>query len=170
MARCKVCDHPSRSAIEVAMFTATTRAVALQFGLSKDSVQRHRATHLADALKAARASRERESTAIVRAEVDRETVSAESILDQLADLQARTLAALDRAEHDDDSRPADVARIVREVRENALAAARLCGLLKEGRGQTIDNRQQIAISVFGEISTDELRQLARLVPPVGAAQ
>jgi hypothetical protein len=171
MARCKVCDHPERSAIELVMSTATVRDVARQFGLSKDTVQRHRTLHLALALKAARASRERESTAIARVAVEREIVSAETILDQLADLQARTLAALDRAESDEDSRPTDIARIVREVRENALATARLCGLLKDGHGATIDNRVQIQINEFKPYSTDELRAVVRReLPPAGADQ
>jgi hypothetical protein len=135
------------------MPSATTRDIARQFGISKDVVQRHRTSHLGPAL--------------VRIAAAREDLGAETILDQLADLQARTLSALARVEADAEGRPADVGRLVREVRENALATARLCGVLKsDGRVSTIvDNRQQIAISVFGSLTTDELRSLVRLAPP-----
>src|SRR3954452_13895638 len=53
MARCKSCDHPERKRVEKALANgAAIRAVALKFGLSEDSLQRHWSRHVSDDAKA----------------------------------------------------------------------------------------------------------------------
>ncbi|TFC71401.1 hypothetical protein E3O45_15115 [Cryobacterium sp. TMS1-20-1] len=58
-ARCKVCAHSDREKIDAALATGTTNVAAGErWGMSKDAVRRHRASHLSKALMAVTAQRE----------------------------------------------------------------------------------------------------------------
>lgn len=57
--RCKVCAHPERPQIDAAIASGMNNSVAAEkWGLSKDGVRRHRASHLSLALMAVTAQRE----------------------------------------------------------------------------------------------------------------
>ncbi len=140
--RCTVCDHPQRKAIDLALTASSERSVAKQHGLSPAAIHRHKTTHLRPSL--------------ARVAASREDVSANGVIDRMVELQTRTLALLDAAEKN--SKPVEVARIIRECRENELALARLTGLLREGSTTINDNRVQIA--AMANVSEEDLRTLA----------
>src|SRR5579863_4575342 len=128
MARhCSVCNHPQRKAIEIALAAGklSFRAISNRFGMSAASVLRHKGSHL--------------RPAVARAAEKREEMRPEGLLDQLRDLQSRSLALLTRAELEK-AKPADVARCIKEVRENVELMAKLTGAI--GPGTLIDNRTQ----------------------------
>lgn len=57
--RCRVCQHPSRSAIEQAMIAGRSHpSIAQEYGLSKDGVRRHKDNHLAANMRGAMAARD----------------------------------------------------------------------------------------------------------------
>lgn len=133
--RCSVCTHIDRKSIDSALVAdnGSFRSIAKQHGLKPNAIMRHRDAHLGPRLARTQAAREA-----------RDEATASSVLDQMADLQERTLAALERAEKAK-AKPSEIARVVREVRENALATARLTGLLKDGSVVNVDARTQVAI-------------------------
>ena len=142
---CTVCHHPQRASADLALAAGkTATAVAATFRMSVRAVTSHRRSHLAPSLAKAAASRE--------------DVSANGVIDRMVELQSRTLSLLDAAEVS--AKPTDVARIIRECRENELALARLTGLLREG-STTIDNRTQ-TINVMAGLSEEDLRSLASM--------
>jgi len=144
---CTVCRSKSRKAVEIALTVdrATLRDVARRFGLSKDALMRHRREHI--------------RPAVVRAVEKREDLRASDLLEQLHGLHDRTLELLDRAERDK-AKPADVARVIKECRENLATMGKLLGAFPAGPGTLIDNRTQI-LNLEG-LTIDELRSLARL--------
>ena len=146
--RCTVCDHKDRKAIDSALHLESERIVSERFGLSKSSIHRHRTNCM--------------GPAIARVAASREDTSAASILDRMASLQTRTLRLLDAAEAQG-AKPVEAVRIVREVRENELALARLTGLLREG--STTIHAQSMQIASFDALSVEELRALAQLGTP-----
>jgi len=146
--RCTVCDHADRTAIDLALAadSGSLREIAGRWGLAQSSVQRHREAHL--------------SPSLVTAQAAHEAAHGASILEQLHSLQARTLVQLERAERER-AKPVDVAKIIRECRENLSTIGRLLGQFPK-EGTTIDNRTQIL--ALGDLTTDELRALAALGP------
>src|SRR5690348_11134922 len=114
---CKVCNSVDRGAIELAIATrsGSKRAIAARYGISKDALLRHIKEHV--------------DPKIEVLAVRQESLGLEAIIRQVADIQAKMQAAYERAESAD-AKPADLAKIGREIRENALALARLAGLLK----------------------------------------
>lgn len=115
--KCTVCAHPRRRDIEVAIATGQSyRAVARQYGTTKDALRRHLdGGHMAQAL--ARAEAERAS-------------EAGDVLDQLQSLRVRALAMLAEAEGKGDVRA--WAAVAREVRECLELQAELLGQLRRG--------------------------------------
>ena len=106
--RCTVCGHPARNEIDEAIVhDVPIRRIAAQFGLKESSLRRHR-KHIRERLLAAK-------------EAD-EALTAGKLLADLADLQSRVLALLDRAEKQDIR--AAVA-CLREAREVVSAMARI---------------------------------------------
>jgi len=83
---CTVCTHPDRDAIDRALAQSTpNRRIAAQYRLGEASVRRHRAEHL--------------PATITKATEAAEVIRADSLLDQVRELQTRALALLDRAEN-----------------------------------------------------------------------
>src|SRR5689334_13503093 len=125
---CTVCGHPSRDAIDRALVApdAANRAIARQFGLSKDAVARHRAEHLPQRL--ARGA---------------QAAQAAQAVDLLAEVQAlrrKAYGLLLKAEQMGDLRTA-----LQGVRE-----ARGClELLAEMEGE-LDRRPQVSLVLSGE--------------------
>ena len=114
--RCSVCIHKKRQQIDRALLAhETLRYVAERFALSVWALHRHK-RHL--------------SATLMKAEEAREAAQADSLLEQLQNLQTRALAILETAEASGDLRTALGA--IREARGNLELLAKLLGELKEG--------------------------------------
>jgi hypothetical protein len=147
--RCTVCDHAERKAIEVALAVSSVRDIGGRFGLSKSAVHAHKQRHL--------------PPAVARAAKRREDVGAEALLDKLRDCMDVLDETLENARAKGDF--VAVARICKELRETIVRLGQATrGLWSTSPQTVIDNRRQtIAI---GQLSLDELRNLARLAPAV----
>ena len=107
--RCTICRHPDRDAIDAALIAGQPyRYIALQFDVSTMALHRHKA-HL--------------SQALLEAANNSEQLSASRLLQDLANLQARALSLLDKAEKAKDIRGALGA--IRECRGCIEAAGRI---------------------------------------------
>jgi len=106
--KCTVCEHPQREVVDGALLrNVPYRELTGQFGLSKSALHRHR-QHLSEHL--------------LKAKEADEALTAGKLLADLADLQSRALALLDRAEKQDIR--AAIA-CLREAREVVSAMARI---------------------------------------------
>jgi hypothetical protein len=116
--RCSVCTHPDRENIDEALVGATAiAAIAAKYrDISEDALGRHKANHL--------------PAKLVMAEKAKEVAQADSLLEQVRDLQGRALAILDQAEMSGDLRTALGA--IREARGNLELLAKLLGELDDG--------------------------------------
>jgi hypothetical protein len=122
MAGCSVCTHPERDAIERALLDGETlRSIGDRFGLSKDAVSRHK-PHI--------------GTALVKAQEIKEVARADSLLDQVKDLNRRALRILERAEERGDVRECCAA--IRECRGVLELLAKVAGEIPP-EGSTIVN-------------------------------
>jgi len=135
--RCSVCDHPDRREIDHALVTrsASYRAIARHYSVSKDAVSRHTKEHLPVLLAKGH-----------EAELMSE---ADALLMDIKKLQDRTLLMLQKAEKADDLRTALVA--VSQARQNLA-------LLVELRG-ALDRRPQMNVL----ISSPEWQELKALL-------
>jgi hypothetical protein len=113
---CTVCEHPDREAIDEALVGgASNRSLASLYDVSEAAVRRHKANHL--------------PAKLVMAQAAEEVAQADDLLDQMQDLQARTLAILEAAESTNQHRTALSA--IREARSNLELLAKLLGELDE---------------------------------------
>lgn len=113
---CTVCTHEERDAIDAALVGGgLNRAVARQYGLSKDAVARHRDEHLPVALTAAKGAED--------------AARADDLLAQVRQLQVRAHRILEKAEATGDLRAALGA--IREARGNLELLAKLLGELND---------------------------------------
>jgi hypothetical protein len=94
MARpCAACKHDEREAIDAALVTgASCGDVSRRFGLSEDSLQRHREKHIPQVL--------------TKAQEAAEVAHADNLLDQLKALQSKALELLAAAEKQGDYKAA----------------------------------------------------------------
>jgi hypothetical protein len=115
--RCSVCTHPDRENIDEALVGATAiSAISAKYrDISEDALGRHKANHL--------------PAKLVMAEKAKEVAQADSLLEQVRDLQGRALAILDQAEMSGDLRTALGA--IREARGNLELLAKLLGELSD---------------------------------------
>jgi hypothetical protein len=124
---CSICEHPQRGAIDRALVGETSNlSVSSLFGVSESAVRRHKANHL--------------PAKLVMAEKAAEVAQADDLLEQVRDLQVRTLAILEAAEHTQQHRTALSA--IREARSNLELLAKLLGEL--------DERPQVNILISAE--------------------
>ena len=113
---CTICEHPEREAIDSALVgDASNRSVASLYDVSEAAVRRHKGNHL--------------PAKLVMAEKAQEVAQADSLLEQVRDLQGRALAILDQAEMSGDLRTALGA--IREARGNLELLAKLLGELSD---------------------------------------
>jgi hypothetical protein len=113
---CTVCSHPAREAMDEALVEGVAfPALAAKYGVSKDSLSRHKVKHL--------------PAKLVVAQAAEEVAQADILLDQVRDLQARAHRILDKAESAGDLRAALGA--IREVRGNLELLAKLLGELQQ---------------------------------------
>jgi hypothetical protein len=126
--RCSVCTHPDRENIDEALVSATAiSAISAKYrDISEDALGRHKANHL--------------PAKLVMAEKAKEVAQADSLLEQVRDLQGRALAILDQAEMSGDLRTALGA--IREARGNLELLAKLLGEL--------DDRPQVNVLISPE--------------------
>lgn len=115
--RCTVCDHSARAEIDRALASGakSNRAVAAQWQLTPAAVHRHARSHVASDLR-----RAREAADVARAD---------SLLDQIRSLHARTLRILANAEAAGDATTA--LRALREARGGLELLAKLLGELDD---------------------------------------
>ena len=113
---CTVCRHTERASIDAALVDGVAlRDIAGRFGLTKSSVERHKAEHLSEALAKAREAEE--------------VARADDLLDQLRTLQKVTMGILGRAINANDLRTAVSA--VGQARGNLELLGKLLGELDE---------------------------------------
>ena len=114
--RCAVCSHADKKAIDEALVGGVAfPALVAKYRVSKDSLSRHRANHL--------------PAKLVMAEKAAEVAEADTLLDQVKNLQGRAYAILDKAEEAGELRTALSA--IREARGNLELLAKLLGELDE---------------------------------------
>lgn len=115
--RCTVCTHPEAGTINRALVAGeSSRAIAARYGsLSRSAIQRHGDNHVPEQL--------------ARAREAEEVAHADDLLEQVRNLQIRTLAILETAERSQQHRTALTA--VREARSNLELLAKLLGELDE---------------------------------------
>jgi transposase-like protein len=140
---CTVCSHAERPAIDAATVTGieTIRTIADQFGVSHQSLLRHR-QHIPAALSVAKGAQE--------------VTRAGDLLATLADGEARVLRALDRAEASKND--GQVFRGVRELRDCVR-------LLAELRGQ-LQTQGTVSVNMGAELA-DELSIETLGLPALG---
>lgn len=113
---CTICTHKSRPKIDQALVTRQAfRAIARQFGVSKDALLRHHDDHL--------------PAALVKAQDATEAAQADALLAQVVDLRDKALDVLDTAQKSADLRAAIGA--IREARGCVELLAKLAGQLKD---------------------------------------
>jgi hypothetical protein len=118
------------------------RGLVRRFGVGRDSIRRHRDTHLRQAL----------AKSVEEARLD---VTAESLTRDAHALHAKTLVLLGRAEEEGDL--ANARGLIREARENLLVLGRIAGVI-DVPVVHVDARRQVA--VLSRLSEEELRALA----------
>jgi hypothetical protein len=124
---CTICVHPEREAIDRALVEGVpNRRIASHHDVTERAVRNHKATHL--------------PTSLAKAQVAEEVAQADDLLDQLQDLQRRTLAILEAAEETREHRTALSA--IREARSNLELLAKLLGEL--------DARPQVNVLISPE--------------------
>jgi len=114
--RCTICEHPKRDEINKALIeTQNIAEIAKRYGVSYDSLFRHKQGHIPEAL--------------AKAQEAREIAKADSLLDQVRTLQGKTLAILEEAEKTKNYLTA--LKAIREARGNLELLAKLLGELQE---------------------------------------
>lgn len=149
--RCTVCDHPERKAIETALAASPERSIAKQWSLSDSTVHRHKVKHL--------------RPAVAKAIATRTALHAEALAQRLLDLLETVDDAVSKAKDANDLKT--LSSLVRESRELVVTIGRgYLGLWTDHKPSiTVDARRQ-TIQVLGNLTTDELRSLARMAPAI----
>lgn len=112
---CSVCGRPEREAIDAALLAgAPLRNIAEKYGLSVTAVHRHKSGHIL--------------AAMAEAKDAADVASADSLLGQVRDLQAKTLKLLAKAEKAGDLRTAVSA--IGQARGNLELLGKLAGQLQ----------------------------------------
>lgn len=142
--RCTVCDHPERTAIDVALSTASERSISKRWNISSAAVHRHKVNHVA--------------RAVARIAEKRENLGAAGLLDRVQSLLEAAEDGIDKAKAKGDLKA--LAGLIREARETAVRLGQIQGLWAE-RGITAVNVERMQVNVAA-LSTEELRNLARL--------
>ena len=133
MARnCTVCTNDKLDEINRALCDPNTvlGRVASQYGLGRESLRRHKASHL--------------PAHLAQAQAAQEVAQADDLLAQVRGLQARTLAILGKAESADDLRVA--LQAIGEARRNLELLGKLAGeLQQEGTVNIVVNAEWIQL-------------------------
>ncbi len=177
--QCTICNHPLRVEIDTALVAGVSyRAIASQYGVSREAVGRHKrnghiAEQIAKVAKKKEIKQAKEVQAAILAQEAQEVADAQTILDEVSRLKDRALTILDRAETEG-TREACMA--LREVRGIVELLAKVRGELK-GDGPTINIVQNpqfvefkaVVVGVMcdecRERLTRELRRIVSEQPP-----
>lgn len=149
MARtCTICAHPDRATIESAILSGeSNRRIASQCDVSEIAVRRHQmAGHITEVL--------------VKAHDAEVVAQADTLLDQIRQLQATTLRILRKAEAGNKFVPAIMA--IREARGNLELLAKMMGQLDERPVVNIATNPQwltIQTVVLEELADDPERRV-----------
>jgi DNA-binding CsgD family transcriptional regulator len=132
---CSVCVHAEREAIDRAILDGeSNRQIADRFGVGRMMVQRHK-PHIAGAL--------------VQAQEVKEVARADTLLDQVQDLNRRALAILARAEEGGDVRECCAA--IRECRGVLELLAKVAGQIPpENQTNVLINLDPAALRSLGD--------------------
>ncbi len=113
---CTICTHKSRAKIDQTLVERQAfRAIARQYGVSKDALIRHHDDHL--------------PASLVKAQAASEAAQADALLAQVVDLRDKALGILSKAEVAEDLRAAVSA--IREARGCVELLGKLAGQLNE---------------------------------------
>jgi hypothetical protein len=113
---CTICTHPEREAIDRSLVEGTPNLrIASHHDITERAVRNHKANHL--------------PASLAKAQEAEEVSKADDLLDQVRDLQERTLAILEAAEGSNQHVTALAA--IREARRNLELLAKLLGELDE---------------------------------------
>jgi hypothetical protein len=114
--RCTICAHGNLPEINRALIGRQAfRAIARQYGVSKDALLRHHDDHL--------------PASLVKAKEASEAAQADALLAQVVDLRDKALGVLTKAENSDDLRAAVAA--IREARGCVELLGKLAGQLQD---------------------------------------
>lgn len=133
--KCQTCEHPKRAQIELALARRVPyRVLERQYGLSKDSLSRHKAEHLPPQVEASLMATARPTG--VDLEALRESES-EGLLQTIVYQRAKLFTLLDQAEELGDLRAA--AQVHGRITSNAEFTARLLGEINTAAQYTTNN-------------------------------
>jgi len=151
MTKCKVCNHPDRVDIDKALVSGRPlRLIAEQYGVSRSSLSRHqKAGHVIEQ--------------VSKAQKAKEIADADTLIDQIRNLQGRANDVLSQAEAGGDLRGACAA--IREIRSILELMAKVTGEL-QGRDNItvniIENPQFIEFKqIVLEVMCPECREQLR---------
>ena len=143
--RCTVCDHAQRPAIETALAVSSVRNIAKQWSLSPAAVHRHRTAHV--------------QAAVRRVIASREELGASALVEKLLAYVEDAEAGIETAKANGDL--TGLARCIKEAHGIVLSLGKTIGVWSDRPQVVNDNRRQLLVQV-GELTTDELRNLAKL--------
>lgn len=153
-AQCTICNHPQRVEIEKALMAGKSyRAIAGQYGVSREAVGRHKRNgHIAEHIAKAAQKKEIKGAAslkkIVEEQEEKTVAEAETLLQQVTTLKTRAIAILDRAEKEG-TREACLA--LGEVRRTLEFLAKVTGELPDGKPQVNVNVNLLQSPEFRQI-------------------
>jgi len=113
---CPICDHEDLDEINAALASnERIRTIAARWSVRKTALMRHRNEHLPYSAIEAQEAREAEAKEAEAKEAE-EAALVDDLLDQVRDLQERSLATLEEAEEAEDLN--DALQTIREVKDN----------------------------------------------------
>lgn len=177
-AQCTICNHPQRVEIEKAVMAGKSyRAIAGQYGVSREAVGRHKRNgHIAEqivkAAKEMEIKQAEEIQAAAFAHEAQEVADAKTLKDYVTELKTRAIAILDRAEKEG-TREACLA--LGEVRRTLEFLAKVTGELPDGKPQvnvTVNllqspEFQQVLVILDEEIPGEHRERIARRLYALG---
>jgi hypothetical protein len=136
---CTVCTHPEGFAINEAVIVEgkSNRAIASQYGVGRDSIQRHKA-HIPELL--------------LKAQENKEAYDAASILAKIRSLEEETLEQLQGAKGENDRK--HVLAAIREQRANLELVSRISKLISDAT--TVNIVQDPTFVQFNTLVVDAL--------------
>ena len=129
---CLVCTHDQRKAIDLSLGNGIpSAALSRKYAVSADSLDRHRLKHL--------------RPAIARAAAMRTDLSAQALLERLAELLDRCDRAMNETEKSRDFKT--LGTLIRESRELTVTIGRTVGLWTDKPAIVNDNRKTLMINL-----------------------
>jgi hypothetical protein len=125
--KCTICSHTSHNEIDTSLLSSDSfRTIADRFGIAETSLKRHASNHL--------------PAILTKAEEAKEVTRADSLLEELKRLKARTYSIMDSAEKAENLGIALTA--VREIRNSIELLLKVAGELQDVNTTVIVNNPQ----------------------------